>query len=244
MIFNVSPSIKQDCDFSYKQNNMPVADEVDLRPWDSAVEDQGQLGSCVANAVTNAYELQQKKQDPTKFVDLSRLYVYYHARYIEKTVGEDYGVRYIKSALQGADRYGICTEQLWPYNIDAYNQQPSPDSYADACSRKVVSYTSVDTLNSMLENLTLHKPIVIGMSVYKSFMNLTEEAATVAMPTAVDLEVGGHAVLVVGYSVANQTFLIKNSFGVDWGAQGYARLPFEYVEKYAFDKWIFDIDHK
>jgi C1A family cysteine protease len=244
MILTVCASIKTESDSVYKQSNTPVAQEIDLRPWDSPVEDQGPLGSCVANAVTNAWELQQRKEDISQFNELSRLYVYYHARHLEKTIELDYGVQYIKSALQGGERYGICTEQIWPYQIEDYNKQPSPESYADACARKIVAYTRVETIDHMLENLTAHKPVVIGMTIYKSFMNLAKDNATVPMPDSTEQIEGGHAVLVVGYSLPNRTFLIKNSFGTAWGAAGYAHLPFEYVEKYAFDRWVFDIYHK
>jgi C1A family cysteine protease len=244
MIFNVCPSKKDDYDFSYKASNVVIKEKVDLREWDSNVESQGNLGSCVANAVTNAYELQQKKENTNNFVDLSRLYVYYHARYIEDTIDEDYGVIYIKSALQGVSMYGVCTEQIWPYKIENYNKQPSPESYADACSRKIVSYNFVETTKDILENLSVHKPVVIGMVVYESFMGVTKENSTVPIPTLDDKNIGGHAVLIVGHSLPEQKFLIKNSFGTNWGDSGYAYLPFEYVEKYAFDRWVFDINNQ
>lgn len=241
-IFNVKPSVKDEHDFPYQQKNITVPQSVDLREWDSPVEDQGMLGSCVANAITNSYELMQRKEDISKFKELSKLYTYYHARYIEKSVDADYGVVYIKNALMAVKKFGICTEELWPYKINYFAKQPSPDCYADACTRRIPSYTYVNTLNNMLENITEYKPIVIGMTVYKSFMNLTKSDPVVPLPTETDLEVGGHAVTVVGYSIPDSTFLIKNSFGVDWGNNGYALLPFEYVRLYAFDKWVFDIN--
>lgn len=243
MIFNVCPSKTDECDFSYKASNIVIKEQVDLRAWDSNIESQGELGSCVANAVTNAYELQQKKEDENDFVDLSRLYVYYHARYVEDTTDEDYGVMYIKSALQGVSMYGVCTEKIWPYNINDYDKQPSPESYANACSRKIISYSYVETTKDILENLSIHKPVVIGMVVYESFMGITKENSTVPMPTSDDKDAGGHAVVIVGYSLSEKKFLIKNSFGTVWGDSGYAYLPFEYVEKYAFDRWVFDINN-
>lgn len=242
-IFNVKPSKKDANDVAYHQKNISVPQSVDLREWDSPVEDQGMLGSCVANSITNSYELMQKKVDPSKFKELSKLFVYYHARYIENTVDSDYGVVYIKNALMAVKKFGVCSEDLWPYRINNYAKQPNPDCYADAYDRRIPSYSPVNTLTDMLENLAEYKPIVIGMSIYDSFMNLSKIDPTIPMPKTTDVEVGGHAVTVLGYSIVDNTFLIKNSFGIDWGNNGYGLLPFEYVRLYAFDKWVFDINN-
>jgi len=41
--------------------------------------------------------------------------------------------------------------------------------------------------------------------------------------------VGGHAVLAVGYDDASQTFLVRNSWGADWGQNGYFTMPYAYL---------------
>src|SRR5262249_62193646 len=53
--------------------------KIDLRAGCSPVEDQGQLGSCTANALVGALEFLELKQTP-ELVDLSRLFVYYGER--------------------------------------------------------------------------------------------------------------------------------------------------------------------
>src|SRR6266850_251813 len=53
--------------------------KVDLRSKCSPVEDQGQLGSCTANALVGALEFLEIK-DGAPFADLSRLFVYYNER--------------------------------------------------------------------------------------------------------------------------------------------------------------------
>jgi C1A family cysteine protease len=47
---------------------------VDLRPLCSKVEDQGQLGSCTANALAGALEFLERK-DKVSFEDFSRLFI-------------------------------------------------------------------------------------------------------------------------------------------------------------------------
>jgi C1A family cysteine protease len=62
--------------------------KVDLRPLCSKVEDQGQLGSCTANALAGALEFLERK-DKIAFEDFSRLFIYYNERAIEHTIQSD-----------------------------------------------------------------------------------------------------------------------------------------------------------
>lgn len=242
--FNVRPSPVDSRDFQYKIKNVPIKLEVDLREWDSPVEDQGTLGSCVSHALTSCFELMVKREQPDQFTELSRLFSYYHTRVLEESIEEDQGVVYIRNALKAADKYGICNEELWPYDVDRFNQQPTPACYLDAASRKIVQYKALDSNLDMLESLNQNKPVVIGMTVYDSFMTITDKKPEISMPGEYDFVVGGHSVAIIGYSLPKRQFLIKNSFGKDWGAGGYCWMPFDYFDKYVFDKWSFDLPEK
>jgi len=41
--------------------------------------------------------------------------------------------------------------------------------------------------------------------------------------------VGGHAVMAAGYNDREKRFLIRNSWGSDWGRKGYFTMPFAYL---------------
>lgn len=241
LINNVSPSKPDPRDYKYTRKRIALKPEVDLREYDSLVEDQGELGSCVGNAITNSYELMVKQKYPNFFTELSRLYVYYNARMIEGGVIEDLGVYEIRNALKGVKDYGICKEELWPYNPDKVNVKPTDECYLEGKNRSLTSYTSLSTITEMLEVLTLGKPIVIGMDVYLSFMYIDKNAAVVSMPNQGDAYIGGHSVDIVGYNLNNLWFIAKNSFGSEWGDKGYCYIPFTYVDHYVFEKWIYDI---
>ena len=64
---------------------------VDLRPGCPEVYDQGQLGSCTANAIGAALQFDQIKQKQADVFAPSRLFIYYNERVIENTVDEDSG---------------------------------------------------------------------------------------------------------------------------------------------------------
>ena len=238
---NVAPSKPDSRDrvYSFKQSQLP--DTVDLRQYDSPVESQGNLGSCVGNAMTNAYELMVNEIDRTKFQELSRLYVYYHSRYIEGTVPKDAGVTYLRNALKAVQTFGICTEVLWPYDIQNFALQPYPECYVDGCSRKLTLYERIQTIDGMCNALANNRPIIIGTVIFEGFMALNRDDATIKMPTSIDYEIGGHSVVILGYSLPEKKFLVKNSFGDDWGDGGYCWMPFEYVERYVFESWTFSI---
>jgi len=46
---------------------------------------------------------------------------------------------------------------------------------------------------------------------------------------------------IIGYDLSKCPYLVKNSFGTDWGADGYAWLPFDYVQDYGYNMWTFDL---
>jgi C1A family cysteine protease len=214
--------------------------KVDLREWDSPIESQYELGSCVGNAIANAYEIQVKRLYPEKFTELSRLFIYYNARRLEGTSLFDSGA-YIRSGLQAVKIYGVCSESIWAYDISKFDDRPSEEAYTDAKTRTISKYTRLMNSEDIVRSLDNNMPVVIGVDVFDSFLSLTKEDSVVKVPTTNDKLSGGHAMCVVGYNLENNMFLLKNSFGTDWGDGGYCWMPFDYLDYYAWDLWNFDI---
>lgn len=243
-IFNVEPDpIDRVQRKKYALKQIEIKEEVDLRDTDSNVDDQRYLGSCAANAIINTYENMILRSQPDAFKDLSRLFLYYNTRVLEERVLEDYGVMYLANAFESLRKQGVCAEELWPYDIPKFLIKPSDDCYEEALSRRIVSYEYVDSINEVKEILSSGKPLVIGMSVFSDFLAASNINFTISKPKNSDYKLGGHAVSLVGYTKDNH-FIIKNSFGSDWGDNGYALLTEEYMEKYVFEKWYFSINEK
>lgn len=212
---------------------------VDLRPVCSPVEDQGPLGSCVGNAVAGAIELLEVKR-LAKHTDISRLFIYYHARAYINEIRNDSGA-YIRDGIKAIRKTGAAREELWPYVIDKFDDKPSPEAYADAADRKFKAYYRVLTLNAMLNALSYGYPVVFGFTVYSSFMSdWVARTGEMSMPRRGDREEGGHAVLAVGYDKKKEHIICRNSWGREWGDNGYFYMPMDYASdrNLSDDFWV------
>jgi C1A family cysteine protease len=241
MNFKIKPSLPDDRDYIYRSDNTEVLREsVDLRKWDTIVESQKSLGSCSSNALTNAYELCVNRMYPEYFTHLSRLFVYYNTRLEYGDIQKDEGI-YLKDGLKSLTKFGVCSEELWPYDLEKFDDRPSDECYEDAKKRKILKYEKLISTYYIAEVLNHNKPVVFGMEIYESFMDLNERISTVYLPSRKEMSLGGHAMCMVGYDLKNRLFLAKNSFGTSWGDNGYCWIPFEYIRQEGYDIWTFDI---
>ena len=211
----------------------------DLRDQCPPVYNQGQLGSCTANAIGAAIEFDRMKQSLPDFVP-SRLFIYYNERDMEGTVDSDSGAQ-IRDGIKSVAKLGACNEEIWPYQIENFREKPSQEAYDDAQLDRVVSYQRlIQNLNQMKGCIASGFPFVFGFTVYEGFES-DEVAHTghAPLPGPNEQQIGGHAVMAVGYDDSNQWFLVRNSWGPDWGMQGYFTLPYAYVTQasLAADFW-------
>jgi len=203
--------------------------KVDLRPNCPPVLDQGELGSCTANAIANAHLFDQLKQKVSKVFPPSRLFIYYNERATEGTIKSDSGAM-IRDGIKSIAQLGVCAETKWPYVIDKFTRKPTKPCYTAALKNQALSYQRINTLLEMQGCLASGYPFVFGFSVYESFES--EEVAktgVVNMPTNSEKFIGGHAVLAVGYNFSTQRFIVMNSWGANWGDKGYFTIPYTYL---------------
>jgi C1A family cysteine protease len=159
---------------------------------------------------------------------------------MEGTIASDSGAM-VRDGLKAVARMGVCSELVWPYNIWRFADRPDAPSYAEALLNQVLSYRRLSAdLRSMQSCLASGLPFVFGFSVYESFMSDAVMASgVVPMPDYSEQQVGGHAVLAVGYDMARRAFLVRNSWGTGWGLVGYCWMPFDYLSSpdLADDRW-------
>jgi C1A family cysteine protease len=215
--------------------------KVDLRPHMTYIENQEDTNSCVANAVAGAYEYLAKKHTDQEY-DVSRMFIYYNARDLGGIEGDEGSV--IADAIEGLREYGACAEDTWPFDPGHVNREPSEEAY-DEASRFVVEDMQLVPVNLEAWKSCLAEgyPIVFGISLFESF-DRQRKRGVVPMPTPKELareSHGGHAMLCVGYSDADKVFIVRNSWGEDWGDKGYCYIPYAYLMNEEFndgDSWI------
>jgi C1A family cysteine protease len=207
-----------------------LAPVVDLRPGCPAIYDQGDLGSCTAQAIGGLGEFLLKKEAKASFTP-SRLFVYYNERVLENSVNSDAGAE-IRDGFKVVSQLGCPNEKLWWYNIAKFRMRPNKAVYADALKHRIVRYSRVNNadLYAMRSCLASGYPIVGGFTVYSSFeSNTVARTGIVPMPTRNESVLGGHAIMVVGYDDTKQMFIVRNSWGKNWGLGGYFMMPYLYL---------------
>lgn len=215
--------------FIQRRADQPLPPSVDLRANCPPVYDQGQLGSCTANAIAGALEFDQIKQLFRPYVP-SRLFVYYNERVIEHSVPYDSGAT-IRDSCKAVARYGYADEVDWPYDIARFTIKPPTSIYQQALPLHGIVYQRVlQDLTQLKLVLAQDYVIVIGISVYESFeSNAVATTGMVPMPAPSEQLLGGHAVCLVGYSTNDKYFTCRNSWGQNWGDKGHFYLPEEYL---------------
>jgi len=223
-----------------------VPEAVDLRANCPPVYDQGQLGSCTANAIAAAVDYERQHQGPTTpFMTPSRLFIYYNERVIEGTVATDSGAQ-IRDGFKSIKAQGVCAEYRWPYQIEKFADKPFHGCYGAASWHKTLTYLAVAQAQAdMLDCLAQGYPFVFGITVYPSFETpYVDRTGFVPMPSPDEQAIGDHALLAVGYDVATQRITFRNSWGTGWGVAGYGTIPFAYLTNpnLASDLWTIRLE--
>ncbi|MGA2435078.1 MAG: C1 family peptidase [Bryobacteraceae bacterium] len=235
-VYNLIPSTPDFRDYKFK-DKLPLQDGVvlptsfDLSKNMPPIVDQGNLGSCTANAGVACLEyLMIKDKKPLNI--LSRLFLYYFERVLDGDVSQDSGSS-ISNCMATILKYGVCLETLWPYNINKFAKKPGSNCVKEALTFLGLQYVSIDNtdINQIKQCIAINQfPIDIGISVYDSFESeQVAKTGIVPMPNPSENLLGGHSVVLVGFDDATKMFKVRNSWGNNWGIGGYFLIPYAYL---------------
>ena len=207
---------------------------VDLRAKCSPVENQAQIGSCVANAIVGALEYHQIRNG-AKMIDLSRLFVYYNARRLGDRIGQS-GTT-VQRAMAAIFGWGACPASMWPYQPVMVDERPTEDCYKAADNLKGIQIAQTSWGAGCREALANGLPVAFGMNISMADFGATRQGGrTGAIKPPIDGKwpeaEGGHAMLMVGYDDARRAWLVRNSWGTAWGDDGHVWIDYDYMNYY------------
>lgn len=218
---------------------------VDLREWCSPVEHQETLGSCTAHAAVALVEFFQRRRFGTH-LNASRLFLYKVTRNLAGTQG-DCGAT-LRDTMKALVLFGVPPEEHWAYAPDDFNLEPEAFQYALAQNYQAEVYYRLDAsgtspqelLHCVKVHLAHEIPVMFGLSIYSAMYDVGQDGL-IPRPSPTEPPAGEHAIVAVGYDdrieiphPVNETtttgaLLIRNSWGTDWGMEGYGWLPYDYV---------------
>lgn len=214
------------------RNVKKIPDKMDLRNLMSPIRDQGEIGACVAFSVASGLmESIEIEHFQNPMIIRSPLFLYYNLRASQKTVKEDSGGT-LRGGMKMAAKYGVCAERSWPYDETNIFKKPSITAYreADNKSSRLKTYYRLSDLPEIKASLAARNPVVMGLQIYESFeTDKVEKTGIVPMPNVKrEACLGGHALCAVGYDDERGAILIRNSWGTNWGIDGYCWIPYDY----------------
>lgn len=230
----------QICDSTATSFSLPQ--RVDLKPYCPSVKHQGQLSSCVGwalgyGALTIQRAILHGCTD-TRVITHNASSAMFLFNQIEKDE-QGRGSRIVDAANFLLNR-GDCLARH--FDNDVNNAQRQPDS-ALVCAAQSFAIAGYDELFSPQDldsvkvanvkaALAQHRPVTIGLAIRRNFMLLRN--ARYWHPDLGDTTpAGGHAIVVVGYDDQKHAFQLMNSWGKEWGRDGFIWLKYKDFARFA-----------
>lgn len=179
-----------------------------------------------------------KWQNVTPRVSPGMLYL--NARLYDEWEGDDYEGSSCRGALKGWHKHGVCTDEAWPYDPDEGPLPPRGEDWRREAPQVVLgAYYRIDAHSLVEMQAAIHEihAIYVAAHVHDGWTRLRKAKnwaqARIAPP--VKPERGGHAFALVGYT--GEGFIVQNSWGKEWGWNGFALLPYaDWIEN-GYDAW-------
>lgn len=131
-------------------------------------------------------------------------------------------------------RQSIATETELPYQKWQYQCQPTNEtSYEVADYGRVTMSREIATVQEIKDAIAAHGAVVTAVNATNAF--LAYKSGTFNENAYGDVN---HAVTIIGWDDSRQAWLIKNSWGEDWGEKGYMWIDYKSNRIGTFPYWV------
>lgn len=212
-------------------------------PEFTPISDQLDIGSCVANAWIDTMEILDGLDGTDVVEQLSRLWLYWLSRYLHGGTGADDGT-YVRAAAHQLTKVGVVLEADFPYTHEnVFPKQVPTDLYTMASNNRLNGFYRLGSEGKQLADeielaVRTNHPVVFSTIVSSDFTRYRGGGAVWQLPST---SVGRHAMIIVGVRYVNgqRQFLLRNSWGKDWGDSGHVWVAEEYItSSETQDLWV------
>lgn len=234
-------------DWFYRPGLAPLPDQLvhcDLVP---GIFDQGAEGACTGYALAAVIDFLLHARTIVRRVSPRMLYEL--ARRYDEWPGEGYEGSSARGAMKAWARHGVCADRTWPATrhgaqhftpeIAAESQSTPGGAYYRVMHRQVRDmHAALAEVGILYVTLMIHRgwetpgPHRVPVTYRMGGIVRRREIPVIERKGRAD---GGHAAAIVGYTA--QGFIVQNSWGRGWGAEGFALLPYEDYLLHAVDVW-------
>lgn len=235
---NVRPDTLDFRDLMYVPTLVEVGTSLPLdayREADVPILDQGQEGACTGFglATVSHYLLRTRKITQDK-EEISPWMFYNMARRYDEWAGEAYDGSSCRGAMKGWHKHGVCSANLWQFNPHKPDHSLTSKRTADAEKRPLGAYFRVNHKDLVAMHAAINEVGVLyaSASVHSGWDKVKSDGI---IPFKDQME-GGHAFAIVAYD--EKGFWIQNSWGKDWGHEGFCRISYADWLKNGSDVWV------
>lgn len=194
---------------------LPIS--IDLSDKLPPVGNQGMQQSCVAWAVAYALKSYQEKLESGQMFTFSPSFIY------NQINNGQNAPTYVTDALNVLSQQGVCSYDEMPYNVNDWVTKPSEQSKTNAKKFRIDYWRKINhtDIKEVKAHLAAGYPVIIGAYVSSEFIQNGKD--TWKDPGTKE---GGHCMLLVGYDDNKNAFKVMNSWGAEWGNNGFGWIDY------------------
>lgn len=196
---------------------------------------QGSEGACTGFGLATVahYLLLRRTQDADRVPVSSRM-LYEMAKRYDEWPGENYSGSSARGAMKGWHKHGVCSEDIWPYDPTNPDRRFTTKRAGDAVNRPLGAYYRVNHKDLIaMHSAIAEVGILYATGVVHEGWNNVDNEGVIPFPGN---RLGGHAFAIVAYD--DRGFWIQNSWGPNWGQDGFALVTYDDWLANSTDVWV------